>query len=153
MLRRAWQDQSPGARSQLTPVNGYEAQDGGGFRDASGAVVDARKGPVDWDVVQRHLGGLPVDREPLLQQVDPQQHENRVRGTFRGPRRGVPGNPGDEGIPWDDGESLLGEGLPARALCGSFATVRKAHLVHATIIPGQAQPPLPFALNCAAAVD
>ena len=23
MLRRAWQDQSPGARSQLTPVNGY----------------------------------------------------------------------------------------------------------------------------------
>ena len=60
------------------------------------------------------------------------------------------GNPGDEGIPWDDGESLLGEGLPARALCESFATVRKAHLVHATIIPGQAQPPLPFTVNCSA---
>ena len=27
MLRRAWQDQSPGARSQLTPVNGYHGLD------------------------------------------------------------------------------------------------------------------------------
>ena len=127
-----------------------EAHDGGGVRDASGAGVDARKHPVDRDAVQRHLGGPVGERKPLLQEGDPQQHENRVRRTSRGPRRGLPGNPGDEGIPRDDGQNLLEQSSPARALGGSFATVREAHPVHATIIPGQAQPPLPFTVNCSA---
>ncbi|NBT27432.1 MAG: hypothetical protein EBT09_12995, partial [Actinobacteria bacterium] len=57
------------------------------------------------------------------------------------------GNPGDKGVPRDDGEHLLEEGLPARAPGGSFETVREAQLVHATMIPGQALAPLPFAVN------
>ena len=56
-----------------------EAQDGGGIRDAGGPGVDARKRPVYRDVVQRLTGRLVGEREPLLQEVDPQQHENRVR--------------------------------------------------------------------------
>jgi len=97
--------------------------------------------------VQCLLGGPVGEREPLLQEVDPQQHENRVRRTSRGPRRSLWGNPGDEGIARDDGEHPLEQGLPARATGGSFEAVREAHLVHATMIPGQALTPLSFAVN------
>ena len=90
---------------------------------------------------------LVGEREPLLQEVDPQEHQDRVRWPAGGPRRGERGNPGDEGVPRDDGEHLLEEGLPARALGGSFETVRQTQLVHATMIPGQAPAPLPFAVN------
>ena len=124
-----------------------EAQDGGGIRDAGGAGVDARKRPVDRDVVQGFLDRLISEREPLLQEADPQQHQDRVRRASRGPRRGERGNPGDKGVPRDDGEHLLEEYLPARALGGSFETVRETQLVPATMIPGQAPPPLPFAVN------
>ncbi|NCV23139.1 MAG: hypothetical protein EBV45_14505, partial [Chloroflexi bacterium] len=62
-------------------------------------------------------------------------------------RRGERGNPGDKGVPRDDGEHLLEKYLPARALGGSFETVREAQLVHATMIPVTASPPLPFAVN------
>ena len=105
---------------------------------------DDRKRPIDRDVVQCLLGGLLGDREPLAQEGDPEQLENWVRRKSRGPRRGLRGNPGDEGIAREEGEHLLELGLPAHALDGSFATVREDHLVRAAIIPGQAPPPLPF---------
>ena len=124
-----------------------EAQDGRGVRDAGGAGVDARKLPVDRDVVQRFLGGLVGEREPVLQEVDPQQHEDWVRRASRSPCRGEGDNLGDKGVPRDDGEHLLEEGLPARALGGSFETVREAQLVHAIMISGQASAPLPYAVN------
>ena len=97
--------------------------------------------------MQRLTGGLISEREPLLQEVDPQQQQDRVRRAPRGPRRGERDNPGDKGVPRDDGEHLPLEGLPARARGGSFETVREAQLVHATMVPGQAPPPLPFAVN------
>ncbi|MEY4406570.1 MAG: hypothetical protein RL345_1036 [Chloroflexota bacterium] len=50
-----------------------EALDGGGIRDAGGAGVDAPKRPVDRDVVQDLLNRLISKREPLLQEVVPQQ--------------------------------------------------------------------------------
>jgi len=56
-------------------------------------------------------------------------------------------NPGDKGVPGDDGEHLLKKSLPECALGGSFETVRQTRQVHATIIPGQAPPPLPFAVS------
>ena len=124
-----------------------EAQFGGGVRDAGGPGVDARKRPIDGDVVQRLKDGLVGEREPLLQEVDPQQHQDRVRRASRGPRRGERGNPGDKGVPRDDGEHLLEKYLPARALGGSFETVREAQLVHATMIPETVLAPLPFAVN------
>ena len=55
--------------------------------------------------------------------------------------------PGDKVSPRDDGERLLEEHLLARALGGLFETVREAQLIHATMFPGQAPPPLPFAVN------
>ena len=131
----------------MAPGEVAEAQDGGGVRDAGGTGVDARKRPVHRDIVQGFLDGLVSEREPLLQEVDPQQHQDRVRWPAGGPRRGEGGNPGDEAVPRDDGEHLRDEGLPARARGGSFETVREAQLVHATMIPGQAPPPLPFAVN------
>ena len=124
-----------------------ETQDGRGVRDAGGAGVDARKRPVHRDIVQGFLDGLVGEREPLLQEVDPQEHKNRVRRAARGPRRGEGGNPGDKGVPRDDGEHLLEEGRPARALGGSFETVREAQLVYATMIPATATLTLPFAVN------
>ena len=63
------------------------------------------------------------------------------------PAGGEGGNPGDEGVSRDDGDDLLGEHRPARALGGSFETAREAQLVHATIIPATALAPLPFAVN------
>ena len=121
-----------------------EAQDGGCFRDAHRTQVDPGKRPVHRDVVQRLKGGLVDKREPLLQEVDPQQHQDRVRRAARDARRGEGGNPGDKGVPQDDGEHLLEEHLPARALDGSFETVLEAQLVHAVMIPGQASAPLPL---------
>ena len=124
-----------------------EAQDGGGVWDARRTQVYPGKRPVHRDVVQRLLDGLVSDREPLLQEVDPQQQQDRVRWPAGGARRGEARNPGDEGVSRDDGEHLFEEGPPARALGGSFETVREAQLVHATMFPGQAPPPLPFAVN------
>ena len=129
----------------VAPSEVAEPQDGGGVRDAGGAGVDAREGAVHRDVMQRLTGRLVGEREPLLQAVDPQQ--DRVRRTSRGPRRGERGNPGDEAVPRDDGEHLLEEGRPARALGGSFETVRQTQLVHATMIPATALAPLPCAVN------
>ena len=57
-----------------------EAQDGGCVRDARRTHIDPGKRPVDRDVVQGFLDGLVDKREPLLQEVDPQQHQDRVRG-------------------------------------------------------------------------
>ena len=124
-----------------------EALDGGGIRDAGGAEGDARKRPVTRDAVQRLTGHLVGEREPLLQRVDPRQQYDRVRQASRGPPWGEGGNPGDEGVSRDNGEHLLHEGRPARALGGSFETVREAQLVHATMIPATAQTPLPLAVN------
>ena len=125
-----------------------EAQDGGGIRDAGRAGVDAGEGPVDREVMQRVLDGLISEREPLLQEVDPQQYEDRVRWASRRPRRGERGNPGDEGVPRDDGEHLPEECRPARALGGSFETVREAQPLQRTMNPETALAPLPFAINC-----
>ena len=122
-----------------------EAQDGGGVRDAGGAGVDAREGAVHRDVVQRFTGRLVGEREPLLQEVDPQQQDGV--GADPWPRRGEGGNPGDEGILRDDGEHLLEEGRPARALGGPLESAGEAQLVHATMIPGQAPTTLPFAVT------
>ena len=124
-----------------------DAQDGGGVRDAGGAGVDARERAVHRDVVQGLTGGLVSEREPPLQEVNPQQQQDRERWPAGGPRRGEGRDTGDEGVPRDDGEHLLEEYLPARALGGSFETVREAQLVHPTMVPGQAPPPLPFAVN------
>ena len=131
----------------VAPGEVAEAQDGRGVRDAGGAWVDARKRPLHRDIVQSLTGRLVGEREPLLQELDPQQHQDRVRWPAGGPRRGERDNPGDKGVPRDDGEHLLEEGLPARALGGSFETVRETQLVRATMIPGQAPAPLPFAVN------
>ena len=119
-----------------------EAQDGGGVRGAGGAGVDSRKRPADRDVAQVFLGGLIAEREPLLKEVDPQQQQFRVRRASSGPCQGERDNPGAKGLPRDDGEHFHERGLPARALGGTLETVREAQLVHATMIPGQAQLPL-----------
>ena len=100
-----------------------EAQDGGGIRDAGGPGVDACKRPVHGNGVQRLKGGLISEREPLLHEVDPQEQQDRVRRASRGPRRGERDNPGDKGVPRDDGEHLLEQYLRARVHGGSFETV------------------------------
>ena len=66
---------------------------------------------------------------------------------YGGPCRGEGSDPGDDGVPRDDGEHLLEEGLQARALGGPFETVREAQLVHVTMIPATALAPLPFPVN------
>ena len=124
-----------------------EPQDGRGIQDAGGAGVDARERAVHRDVVQGFTDSLVSEREPLLQEVDPQQQRDRVRWPAGGPRRGEGRDTGDEGVPRDDGEHLFQEGLPASTNGGSFETIRVAQLVHDTMIPGQAPPPLPFAVN------
>ncbi len=131
----------------VAPGEVAKAQDGRGIRDAGGAGVDAGKRPVHGDVVQGLKGGLISKREPLLQEVDPQEHEDRARRVSRGPRRGEGGNPDDKGVPWDDGEHILEECLPARALGGWVETVREAQLLQRTMTPETALAPLPFAVN------
>ena len=79
----------------VAPGEVAEAQDGRGVRDAGGAWVDARKRPLHRDIVQSLTGRLVGEREPLLQEVDPQQHQDRVRWPAGGPRRGERDNPGD----------------------------------------------------------
>ena len=131
----------------MAPGEVAEAQDGRGVRDAGGAWVDDRECAIHGDVVQRFTGGLVSEREPKLQEVDPQEQQDRVRRASRGPRRGERGNPGDEGVPWDDGEHLPEECRPARALGGWFEKFREAQLLQRTMIPETALAPLPFAVN------
>ena len=79
--------------------------------------------------------------------MEPQGHQDRVWGTAREPGQGKRDNPGCKAILLEDFEHFLEAGLPARALGGSFETVRKTQQLHATVIPGQAQRPLRFAVT------
>ena len=83
MLRRAWQDQSPGARSQLTPVNGY----GQGTIEQCVISGNALSG------VQIKTGGNPTVRDCEIRdskQAGVYFHE-QGQGTFTG--NTLTGNP------------------------------------------------------------
>ena len=121
-----------------------EALDGRGIRDAGRAGVDAGEGPVDLEVMQRVLDRLVGQREPLLQEVDPQQHQDRVRGMAGEPGRCVRR---DQGIPRHHRQHLLQKHLLDRPLGPALESRHQAQLVHAFMIPHHTHPPLPYADN------
>ena len=129
-----------------------EAQDGGGVRGAGGAGVDSRKRPAERDVAQVFLGGLIGEREPQLQEVDPQQQQYRLLRASRGPCQGERDNPGATKASHGTSASISTREACRSALGGTLETVREAQLVHATTIPGQATPPLPSAVNAKATI-
>ena len=53
--------------------------------------VDPGECPVHFDIMQRVLDPLVGQGEPLLQEVDPQQHQDWVRGPAGEPGRRVRG--------------------------------------------------------------
>ena len=112
--------------------------------DARRTQVDPGECPVDLDVMQRVLDRLVGQREPLLQEVDPQQHQDRVRGMAGEPGRCVRR---DQGIPRHHRQHLLQKHLLDRPLGPALESRHQAQLVHAFMIPHHTHPPLPYADN------
>ena len=74
-----------------------EPEHGGRIRDARRTQVDPGECPVDLDVMQRFPDPLVGQGEPLVQEVDLKQHQDRARGPAGEPGRLVRCGQGDQG--------------------------------------------------------
>lgn len=108
-----------------------EVEDCGLIRDPAIDHVDPRKATKAGGVDQHLLHQRVRQREPLLQQMDPQHHlQRKRRPPSLGRRLVVDGtNQGEKKIPRQRGLHLLQEDLPPRLLLGvGLLVIRKTEL-------------------------